>query len=168
MSTNVLDLLGTFNESCIGKTKKGNRCKNSRTSLYSLTCKVHRTKETELLESLCSRIDKESSDRTTKTMQSYKDSELRNLRDKVTHLELRLKDTKRLRTHTGKQIFQCGNHAYVWAGEGELEVGDKVMVPPNWLFNYSTEREVTELGTFYEGLLTDVHKKVEHVLQSNH
>ena len=59
------------------------------------------------------------------------------------------------RTHlpTGQQIFTCGKYAYIWEGDGELAVGDKVWLPGNWVEPNAHVGEVSGFGTDYTGTL---------------
>ena len=67
----------------------------------------------------------------------------------------------RLTTAQGHQIVRCGNYAYAWPGEEPLKVGDRVLLPANWLVNYPSERSVTAFGSSYGGHLSHILRKVE-------
>jgi hypothetical protein len=61
----------------------------------------------------------------------------------------------------GDQVVSVGKYAYRWRGGPPLAVGDKVLLPENWL---SRKKDgpgnwtgvVTELGTTYKGTLAHV------------
>ncbi len=61
----------------------------------------------------------------------------------------------------GEQVVSVGRYAYRWRGSPPLTVGDRVLLPENWL---SRKKDgpgpwtgvITELGTTYTGMLAHV------------
>lgn len=61
----------------------------------------------------------------------------------------------------GDQVVSVGSYAYRWRGGRPLAVGDRVLLPENWL---SRKKDgpgdwvgvITELGTTYAGTLAHV------------
>jgi hypothetical protein len=61
----------------------------------------------------------------------------------------------------GEQVVSVGRYAYRWRGSPPLAVGDRVLLPENWL---SRKKDgpghwvgvITELGTTYTGTLAHV------------
>jgi hypothetical protein len=72
----------------------------------------------------------------------------------------------RLRTATsdGQQIVEVDGYAYRWAGE-PLGVGDRVMLPANWLSEVKHGKgpfpgTVTAIGSSYDGEMSAIMRKV--------
>jgi hypothetical protein len=59
-------------------------------------------------------------------------------------------------TQEGKQIVRFGTYSYVWDGDEPLALGDRCLLPGNWLFKEPSEAGVTGFGTDYEGNLSHV------------
>jgi hypothetical protein len=67
------------------------------------------------------------------------------------------------RTHTASrhQIVTCdGGYAYTWAGPDPLAVGDRVMLPANYVNRAPFEGTVTGIGSSYRGVLSAVLRKL--------
>lgn len=72
--------------------------------------------------------------------------------------------TARLRfTEGGKQIVRFGKYSYVWDGDAPLALGDRCLLPGNWLFKETSEAEVTGFGTDYDGALSHVLRLISRV-----
>jgi hypothetical protein len=60
----------------------------------------------------------------------------------------------------GRQVVQVGRYAYAWAGREPLEIGDRVLLPGNWLYPKPSEDTVTGQGTSYTGTLSEIIRKI--------
>lgn len=56
------------------------------------------------------------------------------------------------------QKVMVGRYTYEWHGNPPLEVGDVVVLPPNWLFEHETEGVVTSLASDYSGPLSSIRR----------
>ncbi|MYV65958.1 hypothetical protein GT043_08420 [Streptomyces sp. SID2131] len=86
----------------------------------------------------------------------------------ITHLEKRVKEleeqldaARRVYEVDGCQVVQVGKYSYRWRGSDPLAVGDRVLLPENWLSKIKegtgpTAGVVTKLGTTYRGSLADI------------
>jgi hypothetical protein len=66
---------------------------------------------------------------------------------------------------TGRQLVEVDGYAYAWCGEDQLSVGDKVIIPENWLtkIKYGAgdfEGTVNRLGITYTGELSEIIRQV--------
>lgn len=63
-----------------------------------------------------------------------------------------------------RQVVEVGRYAYAWAGPEPLKVGDRVLLPENWLTRMDSpgpfEGTVTQLGTAYTGELSQIIQKL--------
>jgi hypothetical protein len=59
-------------------------------------------------------------------------------------------------TEHGLQVVQIGRYAYVWDGPEPLKLGDRCVLPGNWLFAKQSEGLVTGFGTDYDGELSHI------------
>jgi len=64
-------------------------------------------------------------------------------------------------TENGKQIVRFGKYSYTWDGPEPLALGDRCLLPGNWLFKETSEAEVTGFGTDYDGALSRVVRLIE-------
>jgi len=77
------------------------------------------------------------------------------------HAEQQRADRFRL-TERGKQIVCCGGgYAYTWDGDEPLAIGDRVLLPGNWLYPGPSQDVVRSLGTDYAGPLQRVLRRVD-------
>lgn len=68
----------------------------------------------------------------------------------------------KLHNRDGYQIVVVDGYTYLWVGEGELTVGDKVWLPPAyWEPRHASDREgtVTALGSDYSGDLVCIQRR---------
>ncbi|MYX05967.1 hypothetical protein GTW98_03955 [Streptomyces sp. SID8375] len=80
---------------------------------------------------------------------------------RVKELEGQLDSARRVYEVDGCQVVQVGKYSYRWCGCDPLEVGDRVLLPENWVSKLkdgpgSTVGVVTKLGTTYRGALSDI------------
>ncbi|MGI5165676.1 hypothetical protein ACQEU3_15070 [Spirillospora sp. CA-253888] len=81
-------------------------------------------------------------------------AELERLRKKVRELEERLADASRYYEVDGDQVVEVGRYGYRWSGAEELKVGDRVLLPENYISRIKNgpgpvEGVVTKLGSTY-------------------
>ncbi len=83
------------------------------------------------------------------------------LEKRVKELEGQLDAARRVYEVDGCQVVQVGKYSYRWRGSDPLAVGDRVLLPENWLSKVKegpgpTVGVVTKLGTTYRGFLADI------------
>ncbi|QHC16580.1 hypothetical protein GR131_14555 [Streptomyces sp. GF20] len=88
-------------------------------------------------------------------------SRIAHLEKRVEELEEQLDAERRVYEVDGFQVVQVGKYTYRWRGSDLLRVGDRVLLPENWLSKVKegpghTVGVVTRLGTTYRGSLTDI------------
>ncbi|WP_433261141.1 hypothetical protein ACQPZF_26020 [Actinosynnema sp. CS-041913] len=92
----------------------------------------------------------------------YRKDRVEQLESKVAELTKKLEDALRYYDFDGDQVVEIdGRYAYRWGGSPPLEVGDRVVLPPNWFTTTVRgkgpfEGTVTGLGTTYRGELARV------------
>ncbi|MFE6917829.1 hypothetical protein [Streptomyces rubiginosohelvolus] len=92
---------------------------------------------------------------------SYSRSRIERLEQRVKELEEQLDDAKRVYEIGGHQVVDVGGYAYRWRGSTPLEVGDRVLLPENYVSRMKngpgpTLGLVSKLGTTYRGPLSDI------------
>jgi hypothetical protein len=88
------------------------------------------------------------------------------LERRVRELEQKLDDAARYFELDGDQAVEVGRYSYRWSGSPPLKVGDRVLLPENWLSRIKdgsgpTEGVVTQLGATYRGSLSHILRRVE-------
>ena len=83
------------------------------------------------------------------------------LERRVEELEQRIDEATRIYELGGDQVVDVGGYAYRWRGGGHLEVGDRVLLPENYVSRMKNGPGpvigvVTALGTTYRGTLSSV------------
>ncbi|MGH3326781.1 MAG: hypothetical protein ACRDPT_03110 [Streptomycetales bacterium] len=81
------------------------------------------------------------------------------LERRVRELEQRLDEAARFYDFDGDQVVEVGGYAYRWRGSMRLAVGDRVLVPENYISRMKHgpgpyEGVVTKLGATYRGELS--------------
>ncbi|MFI7089751.1 hypothetical protein ACIBUR_39985 [Streptomyces anulatus] len=92
---------------------------------------------------------------------SYSRSRIERLEQRVKELDEQLDDAKRVYEIGGHQVVDVGGYAYSWRGSTPLEVGDRVLLPENYVSRMKngpgpTLGVVSKLGTTYRGPLSDI------------
>ncbi|KAB8163705.1 hypothetical protein FH609_018715 [Streptomyces sp. 3MP-14] len=87
------------------------------------------------------------------------------LERRVDELEQRLDDATRIHEIDGDQVVDVGGYAYRWRGVEPLQVGDRVLLPENYVSRMKHgpgpfQGVVTNLGTTYRGHLATIIRKV--------
>lgn len=128
---------------CRHLTKSGGKCKGDTSG--GIACRVHATDDDLLLNAaLRARWNSAFMD----GFEAGKESAASALQD-----ELRMDDERRKFRHSkgGDQIVVVnGRYTYKWSG-APLQVGDRVVIPPNWLVGRNQVATVTALGSSYDG-----------------
>lgn len=88
-------------------------------------------------------------------------SRIEELESRIRRLESENKPPLRTTDPLGRQVVQVGRHAYAWAGDEPLGVGDQVWLPENYVSRMkhgpgAYRDEVTALGTDYAGPLSQI------------
>ncbi|MFF5127663.1 hypothetical protein ACFY41_12170 [Streptomyces syringium] len=78
------------------------------------------------------------------------------LERRIKDLEQKLDETTRIYEVDGHQAVDVGGYAYLWRGSAPLEVGDRVLLPENYVSRMKngpgpTVGVVSKLGTTYRG-----------------
>ncbi|QIB48626.1 hypothetical protein G3H79_06805 [Streptomyces aureoverticillatus] len=92
---------------------------------------------------------------------SFAASRIGQLEQRVKELEEQLDDSQRVYEVAGHQVVDVGGYAYRWCGSEPLEVGDRVLLPENYVSRLRngpgpTLGVVSKLGTTYRGPLADI------------
>ncbi|MEU8890417.1 hypothetical protein [Streptomyces sp. NPDC048442] len=79
----------------------------------------------------------------------------------MTELEKQLDDAQRVYEVAGDQVVDVGGYAYRWCGSEPLKIGDRVLLPENYLSRLRNGPGpmlgvVRKLGTTYRGPLADI------------
>lgn len=87
------------------------------------------------------------------------------LERQVKELEQRLDNATRIHEVDGDQIVEVGGYAYRWRGDEPLQVGDRVLLPENYVSRMKEGRGpfqgvVTGLGTTYRGNLSTIISRI--------
>ncbi|MEV8419410.1 hypothetical protein [Streptomyces niveus] len=88
-------------------------------------------------------------------------SRIERLEQRVNELEEQLDSAQRVYEVDGCQTVEVGGYGYCWRGDAPLEVGDRVLLPENYVSRLKngpgpTVGVVNKLGTTYRGPLSDV------------
>ena len=139
---------------CGRLTKSKKPCQNPPT--FYTACRTHATEQDKA-------IDKWGWDMWSKGFETGNKSGRESALSEIKQAECRAKAQAeeernfKLRTSSGCQIIQCGKYSYVVPQNiPDVKVGDTVTLPSNWLVNYSTNAEVTGLGSSYTGDLSSI------------
>ncbi|MFE0690222.1 hypothetical protein ACFV0Z_18985 [Streptomyces xiamenensis] len=145
---------------CGRPTRSGRPCK-IRISGSDVACGTHATEQDKAVAEAHRRgwnegfaSGKESSARLSR-------SRVERLEQRVKELEEELDSSKRVYEIGGHQVVDVGGYAYRWRGSTPLEVGDRVLLPENYVSRLKygpgpTQGVVSKLGTTYRGPLSDI------------
>lgn len=155
----------TFEQRACGRpTKSGNPCK-ANFSGVGFACKLHTTPEEQALVDAyqngyrSGRQEGYESGRQSATMSTEYLERL------VVDLKAKLDQAIRRFRVDGLQAVTVGGYAYLWGGQPDLEVGDRVLLPENYVSRLKhgpgpVEGTVTELGTTYDGTLSRILRRI--------
>lgn len=143
---------------CGRGTKSGHPCKQV-LSGHDVACKLHATEHDRALAAAREEgwregfaLGKEVGAGTARVERE----ELQRLRQKVKELEQRLEDASRYYEINGDQVVEVDGYGYRWGGTDQLKVGDRVLLPENYVSALKHgpgpfEGVVTKLGSTYRG-----------------
>lgn len=88
------------------------------------------------------------------------------LERRVNDLEKKLDDSQRYYELGSDQVVEVGRYAYRWRGNPPLAVGERVVLPANWVSQLKTgpgtfEDTVTKLGAIYRGELSFIIRRAD-------
>ncbi|MEU9200860.1 hypothetical protein [Streptomyces sp. NPDC048332] len=91
----------------------------------------------------------------------FSKSHIERLEQRVKELEEQLDSTRRVHEVNGCQVVEVGGYGYRWRGSEPLKVGDRVLLPENYVSRLKndpgpTAGVVNKLGTTYRGSLSDI------------
>lgn len=150
---------------CGRPTKSGHPCK-ARVSGSDVACGIHSTEQDRAVADAYRRGYQEG--RESGARSSNESSKLRIawLERQVEELRQRLDKATRVHELGGDQVVDVGGYAYRWSGETPLEVGDRVLLPENYVSRMKhgpgpVEAVVHALGTTYQGPLAFVLRRLD-------
>ncbi|MFB7374182.1 hypothetical protein ACFC0D_30535 [Streptomyces sp. NPDC056222] len=140
---------------CGRPTKTGNPCR-AQFSGRGFACKIHTTDHEKQLVDAYEQGLRAGREEGRRQEQQTADIRVENLERQVRTLEEKLDTQNRRFEIDGHQCVTVGRYAYVWTGPGRLKVGDRVLLPENYV---SALRQgpgpqpgtVTALGSTYTG-----------------
>ena len=140
-------------------TKSGNPCRN-RLQPFEIACATHGTdRDRALTRKFRTAVGQIHDQMASAYQKGYEMSESAERRTVEADAELRR--NWRDVDGRGRQIVTVGKYAYTWRG-APLLVGDRVVIPDNWLFR-AHEGTVTGIGSDYDGPLSEIVSVVERV-----
>ncbi|RKT69331.1 hypothetical protein DFJ66_2543 [Saccharothrix variisporea] len=130
-----------------------------------MACGIHITDEERALATAYQRGHRAGYESGLASARGSSELTIEHLRRRVEELEKRLDDATRTYEIAGDQVVTVDGYAYRWRGATPLEVGDRVLVPENWLSALKNgpgprEGTVTALGTTYRGDLQHIVRKL--------
>lgn len=145
---------------CGRPTRSGRPCR-VQISKFDLACGTHAGEQDRALAEAHRRGYREGlRDGRTRAEEGGKYT-IQRLENQVQTLQERLDAATRVYEIDGDQVVEVGRYAYRWHGDPPLEVGERVLLPENWLSGIKHgpgphEAVVTGLGTTYRGELSRI------------
>ncbi|MFG2720693.1 hypothetical protein ACGFW5_20675 [Streptomyces sp. NPDC048416] len=148
------------NRTCGRPTRSGNPCK-VRISGSDVACGTHATEQDKAVAQAHRRGWSDGYKSGSESGASSSRSRIERLEQRVKELEEQLDDAKRVYEIGGHQVVDVGGYAYRWRGSTPLAVGDRVLLPENYVSRMKngagpTLGAVSKLGTTYRGPLSDI------------
>ncbi|WP_236241790.1 hypothetical protein [Streptomyces sp. CC228A] len=149
-----------YNRTCGRPTRSGSPCK-IRISGSDVACGTHATEQDKAVAEAHRRGWNEGYKSEARAAQASPSPGSKRLEQRVKELEEQLDDAKRVYEVDGHQVVDVGGYAYRWCGSKPLEVGDRVLLPENYVSRMKngpgpTLGVVRKLGTTYQGPLSDI------------
>ncbi|TGN74990.1 hypothetical protein E5083_21925 [Streptomyces bauhiniae] len=132
-----------------------------RLSGSDVACGTHATEQDKAVTEAHRRGWREGHETGWKSSARSSASRIEQLERRVHELEEQLDGAKRVYEVGGHQVVDVGGYAYRWRGGDLLEVGDRVLLPENYVSRLRngpgpTVGVVSQLGTTYRGPLADI------------
>ena len=145
---------------CGRLTKSKKPCRNQVGYIFDRACATHATEEDKAITKWASQLADDAYNRGVEHGK-WEITSAQEYAQRTAEAQARAKAVEeknfKVRTALGCQIVQCGKYSYVVPlGFPDLNIGDVVSLPPNWLFNQITQSEITGLGTSYTGDLSQI------------
>jgi len=148
-------------ETCGRPAKSGHRCKQ-RLQMGMRACKTHETPEDAAYREGFQDGERNSREFWFKHSEGMRETWIAEGKRQA-HLELERaqKDANLRLTDNGRQVVEVDGYAYTWSGAEPLEVGDRVLLPGNWLSSLKSgpgpfSGTVSQIGTSYTGTLSQI------------
>ncbi|WP_250734944.1 hypothetical protein [Streptomyces sp. G2] len=140
---------------CGRPTKSGNPCR-AQFSGRGFACKLHTTDHEKTLIEAFEHGRRTGREEERTWQQRSANTRIEQLERQVRTLEEKLDSRDRRYEVDGHQAVTVDGYAYVWTGQGRLEVGDTVLLPENYVSALRRgpgpfPETVTQLGTTYSG-----------------
>lgn len=150
---------------CGRPTKSGRPCK-VRVSGSDVACGMHSTEQDRAVADAHRRGYREGYESGTRASGESSKLRIAWLEKQVEELRGRLDKETRIHEIGGDQVVAVGRYAYRWSGETPLDIGDRVLLPENYVSRLKdgpgpVEATVTGLGTTYQGPLAFVLRKLD-------
>ncbi|WP_432064644.1 hypothetical protein [Streptomyces sp. C10-9-1] len=145
---------------CGRPTRSGSPCK-IRVSGSDVACGTHATEQDKAVAEAHRRGWSEGYRSGSESSASLSKSRIERLEQRVKDLEEQLDGAHRVYEVGGHQVVEVGRYTYRWRGSRPLAVGDRVLLPENYVSRMKdgpgpTTAVVTKLGTTYRGPLSDI------------
>ncbi|MFI6782832.1 hypothetical protein [Micromonospora sp. NPDC050276] len=145
---------------CGRPTKAGKPCR-VQLSPFDVACGTHATEQNRAVAEAHRRGNSEGFRQGWEMGSSSAKSTIERLEQRVRELEQRLDDAQRYFDMDGDQVVEVDGYAYRWSGSRPLAVGDRVVLPQNWLSSMRNgpgtfEGVVTKIGATYRGELSRI------------
>lgn len=149
---------GVQERTCGRQTRSGKPCK-IRINGSDVACSTHATEQDRMVAEAHQRGYREGFDAGRDSGASSSRLKIEWLERRIQGLEQKLDEATRIYEVDGHQVVDVGGYAYRWRGDSPLEVGDRVLLPENYVSRMqsgpgSTVGAVTQLGTTYRGTLS--------------
>ena len=150
---------------CGRLTKSGRPCK-VRVHGPDVACGIHATEQDRAVAEAYRRGYEEGRESGARYSKESSKIRIASLEKQVEELRQRLDKATRIYEVGGDQVVDTGRYAYRWSGETPLEVGDRVLLPENYVSRMKhgpgpVEAVVRALGTTYQGPLAFVLRRLD-------